>query len=124
MKDLDHPMILKMNGVSQDKRMIHMYLEFMKGGDLMSIVNKLGKLEANHARFYVAQIVLSFEYLHGKNLIFRDLKPENILVDSNGYVKLADFGFIKSLTPGERTYTFCGTPEYIAPEIVNNKGYS
>jgi protein kinase A len=124
MKDLDHPMILKMNGVSQDKRIVFMYLEFMKGGDLMSIVNKFEKLELNHARFYIAQIVLCFEYLHNKHLIFRDLKPENVLIASNGYIKLADFGFIKKVNPAERTYTFCGTPEYIAPEIVQNKGYS
>lgn len=68
--------------------------------------------------------MLCFEYLHGKSLIFRDLKPENVLVDKNGYIKLADFGFIKRVTKSERTYTFCGTPEYIAPEIIQNKGYS
>ena len=124
MSHLDHPMILKMNGVAQDKRIVYMYLEFMKGGDLMSVINKFQKLEVNMARFYIAQIVLCFEYLHGKNLIFRDLKPENILLASNGYIKLADFGFIKKLSRSERTYTFCGTPEYIAPEIIQNKGYS
>lgn len=118
MKDLNHPMILKLKGVSQDKRIVFMYLEFMKGGDLMSIVNKFEKLELNHARFYIAQIVLCFEYLHAKHLIFRDLKPENVLIAPNGYIKLADFGFIKKVNPSERTYTFCGTPEYIAPEIV------
>ena len=62
--------------------------------------------------------------MHGRNLIFRDLKPENVLVNQNGYIKLADFGFIKKVLKSERTYTFCGTPEYIAPEIIQNKGYS
>jgi serine/threonine protein kinase len=56
-------------------------------------------------------------------MIFRDLKPENVLMQNNGYLKLADFGFIKQLKGSERTYTFCGTPEYIAPEIILNKGY-
>ena len=69
-------------------------------------------------------MVLAFEYLHGKHMLFRDLKPENVLVSPDGFLKLADFGFIKHLLPHERTYTFCGTPEYIAPEIILNKGYS
>ena len=61
--------------------------------------------------------------MHSKSLIYRDLKPENVLINKNGYIKLSDFGFIKLLKPGERTYTFCGTPEYMAPEILLNKGH-
>lgn len=75
------------------------------------------------AKFYASQIVLCFEYLHGKNLIYRDLKPENVLIHRSGYLKLSDFGFIKQITPGSRTYTLCGTPEYLAPEIILNKGH-
>jgi serine/threonine protein kinase len=59
-------------------------------------------------------------YLHSNNYIYRDLKPENVLITSNGYIKLADFGFVKKLKESERTYTFCGTPEYVAPEIIQN----
>ena len=62
--------------------------------------------------------------MHNKSLVYRDLKPENVLFQDNGYVKLADFGFVKEVKPHERTYTFCGTPEYIAPEIILNKGYN
>jgi len=69
-------------------------------------------------------VVLCLEYLHGKKMIYRDLKPENILINTNGYIKMADFGFLKQLKDDERTYTFCGTPEYIAPEIFLSKGYS
>ena len=76
------------------------------------------------AAFFTAQIVLCFEYIHSKNMIFRDLKPENVLLIKDGYLKLADFGFIKNLKPTEKTFTFCGTPEYIAPEIITNQGYS
>lgn len=61
--------------------------------------------------------------MHSKSLIYRDLKPENVLIQKSGYLKLTDFGFIKQLKPGERTYTFCGTPEYLAPEILQYKGH-
>ena len=97
---------------------MYMYIDFIKAGDLMKVLNKFKQLEPGHAMFYAAQIVLCLEYLHGKNLVYRDLKPENVLVDSTGYLKLADFGFIKEVKPDDRTYTFCGTPEYIAPEII------
>lgn len=101
-----------------------MYLPYEPCGDLMGLLNKKEKLLPDHAKFYVGQVVLAFEFLHGKGMIYRDLKPENILLSSNGYIKLADFGFIKKLAQSERTNTFCGTPEYIAPEIILNKGYS
>lgn len=72
-------------------------------------------------RFYAAQIICIFEYLHSKNIIYRDLKPENILIDRLGYLKLTDFGFAKVVEG--RTYTLCGTPEYLSPEIILNKGH-
>lgn len=124
MAKIDHPFILNMKGIAQDRRIVYIYLEYMKCGDLMGVVNKFKKLEADLAKFYVSQIVCCFEYLHNKNMVYRDLKPENVLINSNGYIKLADFGFLKQLKDNERTYTFCGTPEYIAPEIFLNKGYS
>mgnify|MGYP000158867635 CR=1 FL=1 len=74
-------------------------------------------------QFYAAQITLIFEYMHASDLIYRDLKPENVLVANNGYVKLTDFGFVKRLKAWERTYTLCGTPEYIPPEIILNTGH-
>ena len=76
------------------------------------------------ARFYAAQVVVCFEYLHAKAVIYRDLKPENVLLASDGCIKLADFGFVKKLNLWERTSTFCGTPEYMAPEILKSIGYS
>lgn len=124
MATLDHPFVLKMKGLAQDKRMVYLYLEHVEGGDLMGILNKFKKLQPEYARFYIGQIVMCLDYLHSSGLIYRDLKPENVLISKNGYIKLADFGFIKKLEKGERTFTFCGTPEYIAPEIILNKGYS
>lgn len=73
------------------------------------------------ARFYAAQVTLGFEYIHKMGMIYRDLKPENILIDYRGFLKITDFGFCKKIN--DRTYTLCGTPEYIAPEIIQNKGY-
>jgi serine/threonine protein kinase len=120
MSTLDHPFILKMKGVAQDKRIIYMFVEYMESGDLMKVLNKFTRLPRDHAAFYAAQIVVCFEYLHGRDLLFRDLKPENILLGNDGLIKLADFGFVKNLKAHERTFTFCGTPEYIAPEIITN----
>ena len=81
-----------------------------------------GQLEGAHAKFYSAQVSLMFEYMHSKNIVYRDLKPENLLIDGKGYLKLTDFGFAKIVE--SRTYTLCGTPEYLAPEILQNKGHS
>lgn len=83
--------------------------------------SRMKKFKEETSRFYASQVVLAIEYIHKLELIYRDLKPENILVDRNGYIKITDFGFCKLVK--ERTYTFCGTPEYLAPEIINMKGY-
>jgi protein kinase A len=79
------------------------------------------KFKEETSRFYASQVVLALEYIHKMDLIYRDLKPENILIDKNGYIKITDFGFCKLIK--DRTYTLCGTPEYLAPEIIKSKGY-
>ena len=76
------------------------------------------------ARFYAAQVALSIGHLHKKSIIYRDLKPENILMDDTGYICLTDFGLAKILQGNAQAYSFCGTPEYLAPEILNEKGHS
>src|SRR5450830_860959 len=98
-------------------------MEYVQGGELFKVIQKLGRLDISMSKFYAAQIILVFEYLHSKNFVYRDLKPENVLVHTSGYLKLSDFGFLKTVKPGERTYTICGTPEYLAPEIILNKGH-
>lgn len=80
----------------------------------------LGKTFFLIPSFYAACVALMFEYIHSKNIIYRDLKPENLLIADDGYLKLTDFGFAKVVEG--RTYTLCGTPEYLAPEILLNKG--
>ena len=95
-----------------------MMIDFLQQGELLNVIHAFGKLNTTLTRFYASQIFMVFEYLHSKDMIYRDLKPENVLLQNNGYVKLTDFGFVKKLKPWDRTYTFCGTPEYIAPEII------
>ena len=98
-----------------------MLCEFLQGGDLFShIVNKGGILSHDATRFYVGGVTLVFQYLHERSVVYRDLKPENLVLDEDGFAKVVDFGFAKRC---ERTYTLCGTPEYLAPEIIKGKGH-
>lgn len=124
MSDLSHPFILSLDGIAQDNRMVYMYFEHMQCGDLMHTLRKYNKMPYIHVMFYAAQVILAFEYMHAKMLVYRDLKPENLLVGSRGFIKVADFGFVKKLNMWDRTYTICGTPEYMAPEILLRQGHS
>jgi serine/threonine protein kinase len=118
---LDHPFIVKLAGTFQDKKYLYMVLEYIVGGEFFTHLRKAGRFENPVAKFYAAQIVTVFEYLHNQDFIYRDLKPENLLLDVEGYVKITDFGFAKRVA--FKTYTLCGTPEYIAPEVLLNKGH-
>jgi len=118
---MNHPFIVKMDGFTQDDKYLFLVLEFISGGELFTYIRSVGRLESAHACFYAAQVTLMFEYLHSMMIIYRDLKPENLLISDDGYLKLTDFGFAKVLEG--RTYTLCGTPEYLAPEILLNKGH-
>ena len=118
---IDHPFVITFEGFTQDDRSLYIAIELINGGELFTYLRGVGRFPVNQARFYIAQIITIFEYLHSKNIIYRDLKPENILIHKSGYLKLTDFGFAK-IVEG-RTYTLCGTPEYLAPEIILNKGH-
>ena len=118
---IDHPFVIKFDGFTQDDKYLYLALELINGGELFTYLRGVGRFPVDQARVYIAQIVSIFEYLHSKNIIYRDLKPENILIHKSGYLKLTDFGFAK-IVEG-RTYTLCGTPEYLAPEIILNKGH-
>lgn len=98
-----------------------MLLSYVPGGELFSHLRRAGRFTADVTRFYLASIILAIDYLHRRDVIYRDLKPENLLLDRDGYLRIADFGFAK-IVP-DRTFTLCGTPEYLAPEIVLSKGH-
>merc|ERR1712086_1178106 len=98
-------------------------MECIGGGELFTHLRRARKFTDEQSKFYGAQTGAAFEHIHSKNIVHRDLKPENILLSSDGYSKLTDFGFAKVVEPGSRTYTLCGTPEYIAPEVLLNKGH-
>jgi len=98
-------------------------MEASLGGEVWTILRDKGMFDEVTTRFYLASVVYALEYLHKKGIVYRDLKPENLLLGVDGYVKLVDFGFSKKLELGNKTWTFCGTPEYVAPEIILNKGH-
>jgi serine/threonine protein kinase len=123
MNSMKHTFICSLRGAAQDDKNIYLLMDYMAHGELMNVLNLHKVMKSKMARFYAASIVLAFEYMHFKDLIYRDLKPENVLVTETGYVKLTDFGFVKKMKPWERTYTLCGTPEYIPPEVILNTGH-
>jgi serine/threonine protein kinase len=118
---LDHPFIQSFIGYNHNTSYIYLAYELANGGDLFSYLRRVGHFETDQVKFYGSQVILMLEYLHHNNVIHRDIKPENLLLDKNGYLKLTGFDNAK-ICP-ERTYTICGTPEYMAPETILGKGH-
>ncbi len=108
---------------NEDK--VFLVTEYLNGGDLFFHLNEQGRFSDEQTRFYTAELILALEYLHQQNIVYRDLKPENILLSRKGHVVLTDFGFAKrGVATGAETYTICGTPDYMAPEMLLRQGYS
>ena len=118
-----HPLIVDFYGTCQDQKNLYLIMEFVHGGDLHSLLARRGALSTTEARFYAAEVTSVLTYLHSQGIIYRDLKPENVLISRSGHIKLTDFGCAKVLKPGERTFTLCGTPEFLAPEMIIRRGH-
>ena len=123
LRKLKSEFVVQLETCMQDDRYLYLVLELVQGGEMFRYLGVRGVLSEGEIRFYAAELVVAIEYLHSKNITYRDLKPENILLTASGHVKLTDFGFAKVIPASERTFTLCGTPEYLAPEIVDRVGH-
>jgi len=121
---LNHPFLMTLRYAFQTETKLYFVLDYYTGGELFFHLKKRRRFREPEARLMVAEVGMALGHLHSLDVIYRDLKPENILLDNNGHVCLTDFGLSKDLGPAnEEAHTFCGTPEYLAPEIVKNKGH-
>ncbi|KAI9861795.1 MAG: camp-dependent protein kinase catalytic subunit [Trichoglossum hirsutum] len=122
LQKVKHPFLITLWGTFQDSKNLYMVMDFIEGGELFSLLRKSQRFPNPVAKFYAAEVTLALDYLHSMNIIYRDLKPENLLLDRHGHLKITDFGFAKEVP--DITWTLCGTPDYLAPEVVASKGYN
>jgi serine/threonine protein kinase len=121
LKRLKFPFVVKHYGSFQDDSRLYILMEYVTGSDLFTYIQEY-RFDNTLVRFFSSQVVMLLEYLHLQDVVFRDLKPENLLIDWRGYLKLTDFSFAKEI-PDQKTYTFCGTPCYMSPEIILQEGH-
>lgn len=119
---LTHPFLISLKYAFQNETKIYFVMEFMKGGELFQHLRKVKRFNEEQTKFIAACVITALGHLHNKDFIYRDLKPENVLLDERGFAKLTDFGLAKSLPVTDIAKTFCGTPEYLAPEVILEKG--
>lgn len=122
--DVEHPFIVRLHYAFQTEGKLYLILDFLRGGDLFSRLSKEVMFTEDDVKFYLAELALALDHIHRLGIIYRDLKPENILLDTEGHISLTDFGLSKQPLDDSYAYSFCGTVEYMAPEIVNRKGHS
>ena len=124
LSEIDHPFVIKFKGSFQTDKKLFFILEYCPGGELFNLLAKKRRFSEDQARFYSAQIILAIEHLHSKNIVYRDLKPENVLIDVEGYIRITDFGLSRqNVGNSHGARSICGTPEYLAPEIVMRLEY-
>ena len=126
MQKLDHPFIISCPKAFGDRRFVYILMESIMGGELHTYIYEQHeyRLPEQHAKFYAAQLVKMLQHMSEHRIVHRDIKLENLMLDSRGYIRLVDFGFAKELKVGEKTYTFCGTPTYLAPELILHEGHA
>ena len=121
---IDHPFINKLKYAFQTEQKLYLVTDYCPGGELFFHIQRVERFNEEAAKFYAGQIILAVEHLHKNNIIYRDLKPENVLIDRKGFIKITDFGLSKeNIVDNKSAKSFCGTPEYLAPEIILNKGH-
>jgi len=123
LQKIQHPFIVQLHYAFQTKDKLYMILDYINGGELFFHLKKEGRFQENRVRFYAAEIVCALSHLHSLGIVYRDLKPENILLNSEGHITITDFGLSKQIKADEGTHTFCGTPEYLAPEVLKGQGH-
>lgn len=123
LETINHPFICQLDFCFQTEERIFFVMDFIKGGELFIHLRRELKFSEERTKFYLVQIGLAIQYLHDNNIIHRDIKPENILLDEDGYIKLTDFGLAKMFSSDEKLQSVCGTPDYIAPELILELGY-
>eukprot|EP01134_Creolimax_fragrantissima_P001330 CFRG1330T1 len=124
LEEVVHPFIVNLKYAFQTGGKLYLILQYLPGGELFTFLEKEGVLLEDVARFYLGEILLALGHLHSLGIVYRDLKPENIILDENGHAVLTDFGLSKeAITDTVRTHTFCGTIEYMAPEILTRQGH-
>jgi len=121
--DVEHPFIVRLHYAFQTEGKLYLILDFLRGGDLFTRLSKEIMFTEEDVKFYLAELALALEHLHSLGIIYRDLKPENLLLDSDGHIAVTDFGLSKENLE-DKAYSFCGTVEYMAPEVVSRKGHS
>ncbi|KAG5678456.1 hypothetical protein PVAND_008128 [Polypedilum vanderplanki] len=121
LRSLNYPFVVYLEFSLKDNSYVYFCMPFVNGGEMFTHLRKAKKFEEELSKFYAAQVFMALDYIHNLGMIYRDLKPENIMIDYRGFIKVTDFGFCKPIK--DRTYTLCGTPEYLAPEVIKNKGY-
>lgn len=122
MKEMVHPFIARCYSVMEDERGKYFLMEALCGGELCELLYHETQFSEGWSMFYSASVLTAFGHMHERKVAYRDLKPENLVLDEKGFVKIVDFGLAKKITSGQ-TYTFCGTPDYLAPEVILNEGY-
>ncbi|KAL0965298.1 hypothetical protein UPYG_G00279420 [Umbra pygmaea] len=123
MMEAHSPFMVRLYRTFRDSKCLYLLLEACLGGELWTLLRDRGSFDDGATRFYTGCVIEALAFLHDRGIVYRDLKPENIMLDHRGYAKLVDFGFAKKVGLGQKTWTFCGTPEYLAPEIILNKGH-
>lgn len=123
LSSIDHPFLCKMYWAFHSMNKLHIIMEYYPGGELFYHLKRVKKFSEAHAKFYFCEVLTSLKYLHEKNIAYRDLKPENIVIDIDGHIRLTDFGLSK-MDMREESQSFCGSPEYMSPEMLSNQGHS